>query len=157
MFEREIVKLIPQLNFKKLNFILALVFMEVATDKEINYLLARFEECPRIISLYKTFGEYNLIALVYAENQRVLDSIMGSCMLRIAREVRRSIVVPIQGILIGEYIPIKIPVKKYDDPPCGIKCSECTRYNFGECVGCPVIRKYRGRLAITMSVNQFST
>lgn len=73
----------------------------------------------KIIFIFKIMEEYNLVALVYAENYKVLDSILGSCMLRTANEVRRSEVIPIQNVLIGEYFRIQIPVKKYINTPCG--------------------------------------
>ena len=148
IFENKYVAMIPELNIKNLNFILALVFLEVATDTDLNKLLLRFSECPRIISIFKVMGEYNLVALVYAENYKVLDSILGSCMLRTAGEVRRSKVIPIQNILMGEYFRIQIPVKKYVNAPCGIKCYECTRLKMKECIGCPSTIYYRGWFAL---------
>jgi len=153
LLSKNCVSIITTLNLKKLGFILALLFLEVSTDEHLNKLLEKFRECPRIISMFKTFGEYNMIALIYAENEKVLDSILGTCMLRIMKGIRRSLVMPISDILLGEYYKVKIPVKKWDIAPCGIDCYNCKRYKSKECIGCPAVKCYTGWFSIKEDVS----
>ncbi|RLE62211.1 MAG: hypothetical protein DRJ38_10040, partial [Thermoprotei archaeon] len=57
IISRNYISLNVSLNLKKLGFILALLFLEVATDEHLNKLLDRFSECPRIILMFKTMGD----------------------------------------------------------------------------------------------------
>jgi len=69
---------------------------------------------------------------------------LGTCILRTAEEVRKSVVYPVSEALIGGFLPIEIPEKSFDKPPCGINCCECGRYKYQECIGCPLTECYRG-------------
>jgi len=148
IISRNYISLNVSLNLKKLGFILALLFLEVATDEHLNKLLDRFSECPRIILMFKTMGDYNLAALIYAEDRRVLDSILGTCMLRTMEGIRKSTVIPISNILINRYYNVKIPVQKWEIAPCGVDCCSCKRYRSKECIGCPVTKCYTGWFSI---------
>jgi len=136
------------LNLRKLGFILALLFLEVATDEYLSKLLDKFNECPRIISMFKVMGEYNLVALIYAEDPGVLDSILGSCMLRTMKGIRKSKVIPISNILINQCYNVRIPVREREIAPCGADCYNCKRYKAGECMGCPAVKYYTGWFSV---------
>lgn len=144
LVSRGYVAIEPLLNLKKLGFILALLFLEVASEKHLSKLLETFSECPRIISLFKTIGEYNLVALIYAEDAKVLDSILGTCMLRTMEGIRRSEVVLISDVLLNEYYRLKIPVRRLEKAPCGADCFNCERFRKDKCLGCPAVKCYTG-------------
>lgn len=151
IISKNYVLLNVSLNLRKLGFILALLFLEVATDENLNGLLDKFGECPRIISMFKIMGEYNLAVLIYAENRKVLDSILGTCMLRTMKGIRKSTVIPISNILIKQYYNVRIPVQKFEIAPCGVNCCSCKRYISKECTGCPVTKCYTGWFSISKS------
>jgi len=149
LISRRYLAIIPALNLKKLGFIYALLFLEVANDQYLSSLLKKFSQCPRIIFMFRTLGEYNLVALIYAENDKVLDSILGSCMLRTMEGIRKSTVIPISSILLNHFCYLKIPVRKSKIASCGIDCYSCMRYKLDKCIGCPSVIYYRGYFSVS--------
>jgi len=147
LLNMDLVRFSPLINVEKFNFRLVFILMEVTSDEYIDKLITRFRGCPRIISMFKVLGEYNLAVLVYAEDESVLNAILGTCMLRTAEGIRRSVVIPITSVLIGKYLSVRIPTKKLAKTPCGLVCSECRKYLRNECVGCPSTTYYRGFFA----------
>ncbi len=134
----------PSLNVEKLGFNLALLFLEVATDEDVDKLLSRFRGCPRIIHMFRVVGEYNLAALIYAEDSSVMESILGTCMLRTAEGIRRSLVIPVARVLLNKYFNLKVPAARLDIAPCGIDCKSCKRFREGRCTACPSVKCYKG-------------
>ncbi len=149
LVSKDLIKISTLININKIGIKLTLILTEVVSDDYVDELLKRFRECPRIIAMFKVIGEYNLAVLAYAEDESVLNAILGTCMLRTAEGIRRSIVVPITTVLMGNYLKLKIPEKKLKVTPCGLDCSRCRKYLSNECVGCPATIHYRGKLAIT--------
>ena len=139
-----LLEVAPLLNVENLDVVLALLFLEVPSDREVNKILERFRECPRIISMFKTLGEYNVVALIYAEDQSVLDSILGSCMLRVAEGIRKSEVILVSSVLLGGTLHLKVSVSRRSVAPCGVDCYACDRFRSGKCVACPAVWCYTG-------------
>ncbi len=144
LLDRGLVKFSPLINVEGLGFKLVLILLEVVNDEYISKLLERFRECPRIIHMFKVLGDYNLAVLAYAEDESVLNAMLGTCMLRTANGIRRSSVIPVTSVLLGEYLRIRVPRKEYLETPCGLLCSRCVKYVRRECIGCPATIYYRG-------------
>jgi len=144
LISNEYISIVPALNLKRLGFILALLFLEVANEEYLSKLLEKFKECPRIIFMFKVMGEYNLVALIYAEDERVLDSILGTCILRTMEGIRKSEVVLIPKILINDYYNLRVPIGEREKAPCGADCYNCERLKSDECIGCPSVKYYTG-------------
>ena len=73
--------------------------LEMESAEAMQELLKRFEQCPRVVQIFKTVGGYNLIALVVAETQETLESIsMEKCSLRCSKGIRRSEFYPVSGL-----------------------------------------------------------
>jgi len=135
----------PLINFGKLGFKLVLLLIEVDSEKSIRGLLNRFRECPRILHIFRIYGEYNLAIIAFAEDEGVLSSITSICMFRTSEHIRRSYVIPISEVLFNEFIGlIKVPIGNLHESPCGVTCTNCDRYINGKCVGCPSTKHYRG-------------
>lgn len=140
----ELLQVNPALNFEKLGYRLTLISIEAKDDEVRDELVETFQDCPRTILLLKTTGEYNLLAVMLAENQNVQESQMGQCAIRTHPGIRRS------EINIGE-VPIKPKNIQYAPPlenkktaPCGENCDQCQRYLEEKCLGCPATKHYRG-------------
>ena len=127
----------------------AIVMLEMESAEAMQELLDRFEECPRVIQIFKTVGGYNLIALVVAETQETLESIsMEKCSLRCSRGIRRSEFYPISDMYFSPFLQIReaLAHKKRAMPPCNVDCDPCKRYETQKCVGCPTTTQYKGSL-----------
>ena len=142
------VSLTASLDLERMGFRLALLFLEVASDEDLEMLLRKYRDCPRIVSICKILGEYNVVALIYAENEKVMDSILGSCMMRTAEGIRKSLVVPVSRVLRGGWYAVEVPLRSRDVAPCGADCLNCGRYRRGECPGCPSVKWYRGPFSV---------
>ncbi|HII86168.1 TPA: Lrp/AsnC family transcriptional regulator [Candidatus Bathyarchaeota archaeon] len=127
----------------------AIVMLEMESAEAMQELLDRFEECPRVIQIFKTVGGYNLIALVVAETQETLESIsMEKCSLRCSRGIRRSEFYPISDMYFSPFLQIReaLAHKKRAMTPCNVDCDPCKRYETQKCVGCPTTTQYKGSL-----------
>ena len=127
----------------------AIVMLEMESAEAMQELLYRFEECPRVIQIFKTVGGYNLIALVVAETQETLESIsMEKCSLRCSRGIRRSEFYPISDMYFSPFLQVRetLAHKERTMTPCNVDCDPCKRYESQNCVGCPTTTHYRGPL-----------
>ncbi|MFW6117773.1 MAG: Lrp/AsnC family transcriptional regulator, partial [Thermoproteota archaeon] len=142
--EDEVLEISPSLNFGDLGYRLTLVFVEAEDEDVRQELIREYHECPRIIFLTKITGEYNLLAIMFAENQNVQESELGQCAIRTHPGIRRSKVITAEYPLKPEYIPYTPPKNNRETAPCGPNCSECQRYIEGKCLGCPATKHYKG-------------
>lgn len=145
--EQGIVKIRAEINPEKTGLKLVLVFMEIDNDEHLADIVKKFKDCPRIVFLASMVGGYNLVALMVAENDYVLECISTVCAVRRMQGIRRSEVYLIADIVKPKYIPVKITYeKKIGKAPCGRDCSKCPRYMGNKCLGCPATIHYRGTL-----------
>src|SRR4030065_493025 len=94
--EKGIIKVSALINPSALKLHTAIVMLEMESAEAMQDLLNRFEECPRVIQIFKTVGGYNLIALVVAETQETLESTtMEKWSLRRSKGIRRSEFYPV--------------------------------------------------------------
>jgi DNA-binding Lrp family transcriptional regulator len=127
----------------------AIVMLEMESAEAMQELLKRFEECPRVVQIFKTVGGYNLIALVVAETQETLESIsMEKCSLRCSKGIRRSEFYPVSDTYFSPFLQIRgnLASKEKKVTPCKIVCVPCNRYETQKCVGCPTMSNYKGSL-----------
>jgi Lrp/AsnC family transcriptional regulator, leucine-responsive regulatory protein len=143
------IKISALINPNALELHPAIVMLEMESAEAMQQVLDRFEECPRIIQIFKTIGGYNLIALVIAETQDTLESIsMEKCSLRCSKGIRRSEFYPISETFFSPFLQIRENIAQQDKKaaPCKVDCDPCNRYENKKCVGCPTTTRYRGTL-----------
>jgi DNA-binding Lrp family transcriptional regulator len=146
---QKVVKTQALINPSEMGLLPALVMLEMADPKATQDVLARFQQCPRVVYMFKTMGGFNLIALVVAENQDTLTSISNEeCSLRSCPGIRRSEFFPIGETLYTPFLPVRVNLASHDKAiaPCGVDCAPCPRFQSKECVGCPATKYYRGTL-----------
>ncbi|MCD6244083.1 MAG: winged helix-turn-helix transcriptional regulator [Candidatus Korarchaeota archaeon] len=132
------------LNLNRLGHKVAIMLLEVDTIDTTMKIAEKFKECPRLIYLFQSRGSHNLIVIMAAESDEVLDSIAGSCMIRTCEGIRRSEILEITEPLVNPYLPVRLPSRKYEKAPCGADCANCKRYAEDSCLGCPAFKGYRG-------------
>ena len=123
--------------------------LEMESAEAMQELLKRFEQCPRVVQIFKTVGGYNLIALVVAETQETLESIsMEKCSLRCSKGIRRSEFYPVSETYFSSFLQIREELgrKEKTVTPCNVDCEPCNRYELQKCVGCPTKGNYKGSL-----------
>jgi DNA-binding Lrp family transcriptional regulator len=149
LLEKDVIKVSALLNPSALKLHPAIIMLEMENAEAIQELLDRFEQCPRVVQIFKTVGGYNLIALVIAETQDTLESIsMEKCSLRCSKGIRRSEFYPVSETFFSPFLPIRegLAHKERDVSPCNVDCPPCNRYETKKCVGCPTTCHYKGTL-----------
>ena len=148
LIENGILKVTSLLNLKELGMQAAIVLMEIESSEAMEKLLKRFEDCPRVVNIFKTMGGYNLVALVVAEDRDTLESIsVEKCSLRTSEGIRRSEFIPIGNIFYSPFLALRehLTHKEKTKTPCNVDCITCKRYKV-ECGGCPATSYYIGKL-----------
>jgi DNA-binding Lrp family transcriptional regulator len=148
LVENGILKVTSLLNLKEMGMQAAIVLMEIESSEAMEKLLKRFEDCPRVINIFKTMGGYNLVALVVAEDRDTLESIsVEKCSLRTSEGIRRSEFIPIGNIFYSPFLAMRehLTHKEKTKTPCNVDCRTCKRYKV-ECGGCPATSYYIGKL-----------
>jgi DNA-binding Lrp family transcriptional regulator len=148
LVENGILKVTTLLNLKELGMQAAIVLMEIESSEAMEKLLTRFEDCPRVVNIFKTMGGYNLVALVVAEDRDTLESIsVEKCSLRTSEGIRRSEFIPIGNIFYSPFLAMRehLTHKEKTKTPCNVDCRTCKRYK-AECGGCPATSYYIGKL-----------
>jgi DNA-binding Lrp family transcriptional regulator len=149
LLEKGTIKISALINPSALKLHPAIVMLEMESAEAMQELLNRFEECPRVVQIFKTMGGYNLIALVVAETPETLESIsLEKCSLRCSKGIRRSEFYPISDTYFSPFLQIRedLAQKERKLPPCNVDCDPCKRYETQKCVGCPTASHYRGTL-----------
>lgn len=121
----KIIKISALINPTVLKLYPALVMLEMESAEAMQNLLKRFEDCPRVVQIFKTVGGYNLIALVVAETQETLESIsMEKCSLRCSKGIRRSEFYPVSETFFSPFLQIRegLSHKQKDMTPCDVDC-----------------------------------
>lgn len=148
LLKNRAIKISALINPNALELHPAIVMLEMESAEAMQNLLERFQDCPRVIQIFKTMGGYNLIAIVVAETQETLESIsMEKCSLRCSKGIRRSEFYPISETYFSPFLQIRENLaQKEKKPPCNVDCDPCNRYENKKCVGCPTTVNYRGTL-----------
>ncbi|RLG80839.1 MAG: hypothetical protein DRO09_02600, partial [Thermoprotei archaeon] len=77
-------------------------------------------------------------------NEDVLESCMGSCIVRTMKGIRRSEVYIARDLAIPRYVLVRTPLKKVDRAPSGVDCGRCPLCIANrKCLGCPATKYYR--------------
>jgi len=149
LIQKGTIKVSALINPNALKLHPAIIMLEMESAEAMQELLNRFEQCPRIIQIFKTVGGFNLIALVVAETQETLESIsMEKCSLRCSRGIRRSEFYPVSDTYFSPFLQIRenLAHKENKVTPCKVECDPCNRFETQKCVGCPTTLNYKGSL-----------
>jgi DNA-binding Lrp family transcriptional regulator len=149
LLDQGTVKITTLLNPAQLKLLPAIVMLEMESAEAMDNLVERFKDCPRVVNIFKTMGGYNLMALVVAENQGILECIaVEKCSLRSSPGIRRSEFYPISDTYYSPFLQIRenIANKNKVAKSCGVSCDSCGRFATKKCAGCPATLQYRGTL-----------
>jgi Lrp/AsnC family transcriptional regulator for asnA, asnC and gidA len=149
LLNQNTMRVVALLNVASMKMHVAVTMLDVENDEALNHILRRFKDCPRVINMFTTLGNYNMIALTFAEDVDTLQSeSLGKCALRSTAGVRRSDFYAIENAPYSAYLQVReyLVNRDRDIAPCGSDCRTCDRYHDRKCVGCPATKWYRGNL-----------
>ena len=146
LVERGVVKVQANLGFKQLGLRLLLVLIEVEGREALDKLCEVFSHCPRMLMLSTLIAGFNLMALMVAEDERVVESITTCCAVRDAPGIKRTEVYLAGNVVLPSHLPLRLAIERGDRAPCGRECLACPRFKEDRCPGCPSVKGYRGPL-----------
>ena len=132
--KRDLIKVSCNVNIEKLGF--------------KNEVVDRIKCCPKIISYFNTYGEYNFIMLVVAENTKTMESMIEHCFSFNCTDITKYSVIPIINSS-SMYQPIKfLSETEKSMLKCDFKtdCPDCESFKKNMCIGCPLYDGYKGIL-----------
>ena len=128
-------------DLRKLDGIVAHVSIEAAADGK-RALLDELKECPRVLWLMETTGGFNLIAILWCEDNNVLSAFIEKCVRPHANRCEINIGSTPET---PSHVPVKLFKKRLDESPCGKDCKNCEFFISEKCLGCPAVQGYRGQ------------
>ncbi|GAB4306961.1 MAG: Lrp/AsnC family transcriptional regulator [Promethearchaeota archaeon] len=143
--EEGILKVQANLNLRKLRLVMGLVLLETGSYETLREVMAKYEDCPRILFSFQTSEKFNVVQGILAENIQELEAYINFCSAKNHPGVRSSLVL----ISTMNFNPVFFPVRfirnnKLQHPPCGSDCTSCAFFESKDCAGCPVCACYRG-------------
>ena len=141
--KRDLIQVNCHVNIEKLGFKLFLLCLDARVKKEvINHIKC----CPKIISYFNTYGEYNFIMLPVAENTETMESMIEHCLSFTCTDITKYTVIPIINAS-SMYQPIKfLSAVEKSMMKCDFKtdCPDCESFKKDMSVGCPLYEGYNG-------------
>ena len=131
--KRDLIKVNCNVNIEKLGFKLFLLCLDARVKSEV---VDRIKCCPKIISYFNTYGEYNFIMLAAAENTKTMESMIEHCFSFNCTDIAKYSMIPIINSS-SMYQPIKF---------LSTDCPDCESFKKNMCVGCPLHEGYKGIL-----------
>ncbi|MHA1132248.1 MAG: Lrp/AsnC family transcriptional regulator [Candidatus Helarchaeota archaeon] len=144
LIEADDIQITANLNSSNLGLHYAVILAEVDSYDQLKKLMEKFNKCRRLVFFGTMTGAYNVISIVAAETQEVLQSVINVCSMRNEPGLRRSDVFIVDIPLRPKFVPYDIPIGNDNEKsPCGMNCGTCERYIENKCLGCPSTRWYR--------------
>ena len=140
--KRGLIEQIIGVNLNKVGLKVAMVRVATTNTEKI---LNMFRDCPFFLNGFIISGQENLVLLLIGDDLASLESIIDSH-IRPDKDVQNVDFNVIITSIKNFVIPINIPTKALNKPPCGLehKCEECYAFKTDRCFGCPSLGKYKG-------------
>ncbi|HEC81622.1 MAG TPA: Lrp/AsnC family transcriptional regulator, partial [Thermoplasmatales archaeon] len=143
--KRDLIKVNCNVDAEKLGLKLFFICLEARfKNKVINHV----KNCPKIISYFDTYGEYNFVILAVAEDTSTMESMIEQCFSFNFTDITKYNVMPI-----ASSSPTHQPIRFYSDEEknkmkCDFKtsCPNCESFKKNRCTGCPLHKGYKGIL-----------
>jgi DNA-binding Lrp family transcriptional regulator len=143
LFNKKQINIAANISTSNMELCYAIILAEVDSYNKLKQIKEKFQNCPRIIFFGTMSGAYNIISIVAAEDQDILQSVINVCSMRNEPGLRRSDVHIIDLPLKPEYVPFTMPIESTQEiTNCGANCELCDRYIQKKCCGCPSTKWY---------------
>lgn len=143
--KRDLIEVNCNVDIEKLGFRLFLLCLDARVKKEVvNHIKC----CPKIINYFNTYGDYNFIMLVAAENTETMESMIEHYRSFNCTDITKYTVIPIINTS-SNYQPIKrLSGTEKSMMKCNFEtdCPDCESFKRDTCVGCPLYEEYKGIL-----------
>jgi len=140
MSEKELLKVRGGLDIKKIGYKIVCAGLRIEDDIEkiVDYVAM----CPRVLYVFRGFGDSDLMIYLWGENHETLQSTINSfeSLGDLTVVFTHFLGTPLHGDIL-----IDLGHERKDGTPCGLECGECVRYESNWCVGCPSCVDYKSQ------------
>jgi Lrp/AsnC family transcriptional regulator for asnA, asnC and gidA len=138
--DEELIMVKGGLNLRKFGFKMASVGLEVKKESSRKEVEPYLKNCPRVLNAFRTPEKANLQVIVWGEDETTINSTIESFrdLPNVEIVYTHYLGTPFHGNIIINVFP-----SNKDETPCGLKCSDCYRYENALCLGCPSSSCYR--------------
>lgn len=143
MIDRDILKIGPELNLRKLGLQVAVLGIEVDGLDRSMELARKFGKCPWVAFIAPMTGDFNIVMIVVGEDFQSLQNFIEMTV-RPQPGIKRFSTSFTSTPFEPSHLPLRIPVDQAETAPCGMRCAECEFYTNELCPGCPSVIGYRG-------------
>lgn len=143
LINEELINVVGGLNLREFGFKIVSVGLEVRKEPARKDVETYLKGCPRVLNMFRTPGKANIHAIVWGEDDQTLNSTLESF-----RDLPNVEIVYTHylGTPIHGNITVNLVSGGNDEPPCGMECVDCYRYNNAWCFGCPASKHYKNPL-----------
>jgi len=143
--KKDLIDVKCDVNIEKLGFKLFLLCLDARVKNDV---ISRVKCCPKIISYFSTYGEYNFIMLALAENTDTMESMIEHCFSFDCADITKYSVMPIINSSDIYQTVGFLSENNKKTGKCDFKtdCPNCESYKKDLCVGCPLHKGYKGIL-----------
>lgn len=138
LINNEVVKIKPNINLRKLGFIIAILLLETENSSAAENIVEAYISCPHILFAYKTSGKYDLIYGIIAKDIYSLDRFISGCSPKRKSGVRDTRLFISTEVINPKYFPMASFIEKKTSGKCtvGYICNECRHFKEMNCDGC---------------------
>ncbi len=143
--QRDMLKVNCNIDIEKLGLKMFFICLEARfKSRVINHV----KNCPKIICYFNTYGEYNFVMLVVAENTDTMESMIEQCFSFNFTNITKYNVMPIATSSSTCHHVRFFTEDEKNNMKCDFKtkCSNCKSFKENRCVGCPLQKGYKGIL-----------
>lgn len=140
LIDEGLIGVVGGLNLNKLRFKVASVGLEVKNEQTRREVEIHLKMCPRVLNIFRSPEKANIHLTMWGEDEQTINSTIESF-----RDLQNVDIIyshylgtPIHGEL-----RVKVPQGQHAETPCGMRCTECYRYENSWCLGCPTSDDYK--------------
>ena len=131
LIRSKLIKIQANINLSKLNLITSMISADISDPDELEELIENLKTCPRVISIMYSTGEYNIVLIILASDEKSVRAFVDRN-IRTIKSLKKLYIANID-IICPKFIPIKLL------PPeeCYEKCKNCIfKTKLKICDGC---------------------
>ena len=145
LVQEDLIRVQATVNLQKFGVVFGLIMLSVDNPNDIESLIDKYKNCPRVLFLFPTVGHFNLVCGFYAENMQEAESYLNFCSIKNEPGVRLvDLSFSTKNFHPGFFAIHPIGTNDQVISPCSRNCGSCSGYANKTCTGCPRFQGYRG-------------
>jgi DNA-binding Lrp family transcriptional regulator len=134
--KNNILKIQGNLNVNALDFVGAIILIEMENYDRTLEMIGFYSQCPRLFHLSEVSGQYNLALGFIGKNMDDLHKFINMCGPTNKKGILHSAIMYINEFIHPSFIPLNMFNEESKEDKCKNICCECSAFIGGKCLGC---------------------